>query len=363
MSNESERPKGIYKVADYLKKLKHVWKHGRDAGLSTGIYLLDSFFRLVLGKLVIVTGIPSSGKSELVDMLIINTAHMYDWKWAVFSPENHPLDEHHIKLAEKYIGKPWKDTYSRKGFTQADFHSSADFIEKHISFIYPPEDELSLDGILSIIEWLAENEGLNGMVIDPWNEIEHKIPAGMNESNYIAWALGKIRRFARKHNIICFVIAHPTKLEKDKSTGLYPPPTPYNISGSANWRNKADYCLCVHRDDPNATDTSVFVQKVKFKGTGRCGALTLYYDYFCGRYSDVNGNFVLPDKCYEPQQGFEFGTDDSEECFDIEDGTETADDDGPIERKSNSQTIQGKHGTFFIPALPPDGNTYAGKGA
>jgi hypothetical protein len=46
--------------------------------------------------------------------------------------------------------------------------------------------------------------------------------------------LSQIRRFARLHTVHVWVIAHPTKMQKAEKgpyAGLYPPPTPYDISG------------------------------------------------------------------------------------------------------------------------------------
>jgi twinkle protein len=84
-----------------------------------------------------------------------------------------------------------------------------------------------------------------------------------------------------------FLVAHPTKLVKD-STGKYPPPTPYDISGSAHWFNKADFCLSVYRgvDDQNVPgdDPEVFIQKVRFAETGQLGVVPFHYDRPTGRF-------------------------------------------------------------------------------
>ena len=82
------------------------------------------------------------------------------------------------------------------------------------------------------------------------------------------------------------IVAHPTKLRKDKN-GSYPVPTPYDISGSAHWRNKADNAISVYR--PNMTDYKdpsfeIHVQKIRFIEVGRVGKADLRYDYITGRY-------------------------------------------------------------------------------
>lgn len=66
-----------------------------------------------------------------------------------------------------------------------------------------------------------------------------------------------------------------------------PAPTLYDISGSANWANKADIGLVVHRPDPGSTTTQVYVRKVRFKAVGKIGAVELRYDRATGRYSEI----------------------------------------------------------------------------
>ena len=83
-------------------------------------------------------------------------------------------------------------------------------------------------------------------------------------------------------------MAHPTKLPKNKD-GVIEVPTLYDISGSANFFNKADFGIVVHRDRINNT-TEVHVQKVKFKHLGECGTAIFKYNLNNGRYVPYNGN-------------------------------------------------------------------------
>ena len=58
------------------------------------------------GDLSVVTGIPGSGKSELLDAMMVNLAQRYGWRFGICSFEN-PPGEHIAKLAEKYVGQPF----------------------------------------------------------------------------------------------------------------------------------------------------------------------------------------------------------------------------------------------------------------
>src|SRR5690606_41025002 len=54
-------------------------------------------------------------------------------------------------------------------------------------------------------------------------------------------------RFCWTHGVHTWVVAHPKILQKKPDAAEYPVPTPYDVSGSAHWRNKADNCITVYR--------------------------------------------------------------------------------------------------------------------
>jgi len=53
----------------------------------------------------------------------------------------------------------------------------------------------------------------------------------------------------------------------------------YHISGSANWANKADYGLVVHRDNKETNLVTLAVTKVRMGLPGREGIVTLELDH------------------------------------------------------------------------------------
>ena len=109
-----------------------------------------------------------------------------------------------------------------------------------------------------------------------------------SETLYISQTLDKLTNFAQRNDILIILMAHPTKLPKNKD-GVIEVPTLYDISGSANFFNKADFGIVVHRDRINNT-TEVHVQKVKFKHLGECGTAIFKYNLNNGRYVPYNGS-------------------------------------------------------------------------
>lgn len=148
-------------------------------------------------------------------------------------------------------------------------------------FIFP-EEGFSVDTILEKAKYLIRRKGIKALVIDPWNRLEHQIPSGMNETNYISQTLDKFTNFAQKYDILFFLVAHPRKMSKDAS-GQFEVPTLYDINGSANFYNKTDYGITVQRNKETGT-VGVYVQKVKFKHLGETGNATFKYNINNGRY-------------------------------------------------------------------------------
>jgi twinkle protein len=120
-------------------------------------------------------------------------------------------------------------------------------------------------------------------VIDPWNEIEHDKPREMSMTEYVSAAIRLIKRMAKRFDIHIIVVAHPTKLVRDKS-GKLPVPSLYDISDSAHWANKPEVGIVIHRDDGG--DTMIRVAKSRFHDQiGRPGTVWTILDEQSMRFS------------------------------------------------------------------------------
>jgi len=250
---------------------------GLGHGLSTGWACLDEYLTLQKGNMMVVTGIPSSGKSEFIDQMMLQTIALHDWHWTVFSPENFPFESHFQKLSEKWTGKPMLESFGMGMMTQGDVDQAISDLSQSISMIEPPKDDMTIDPILDLVDRSTGENHTDVFLLDPWNELEHNRPSGMNESEYIGRTLTKLRNFGRRRNILTIIVAHPTKLQKDDD-GIFPVPTPYSISGSANWWNKPDICMSIWRNHAkNDGVVEAYVQKVRNKNLGTLGCAALHW--------------------------------------------------------------------------------------
>lgn len=284
-----DEDKALFRVGDFLDEIRDFRRHGITRGEEIGWPCMDELYRVQPGYMTVVTGIPGHGKSEVVDGIMVNLAARLGWKFLLFSPENYPLSRHFVKLSEKLIGKQFRT------FSGSELAAAVEWVGDHFVWMYPKEDDLSLGNILKNAEEAIRHYGVKGLVLDPWNEIDHQRPNNLSETEYISKSLTSVRRFARQHQIHTWIVAHPTKLQKNRESGAYDPPTPYDISGSAHWRNKADFCLTVHRYDMGEQQVTVIVNKVKFKEMGKLGNADLDYDFTSGRLKDISApKFELP---------------------------------------------------------------------
>jgi len=245
---------------------------------------------------MVVTGMPSCGKSEVVDAIAVNTAILHDWSWLYFSPENYPLEEHLKKIVEKKVGK------NLNSIPDAKIEETCQWALDHFAWVNPDEEKFSLLSILEEVQVRIESGfKVDAIVIDPWNELDHSGQTGMRDDQYISKCLTMIRRFHRKYDLLTCVIIHPTKLQKEN--GKYPVPNLYDCNGGAMWRNKADFGICVHRPDLTEHAAMIYTQKIKFKTMGRVGEVRLDYDFKSGRFKDRhNPDFTLPERVTDQDQ-------------------------------------------------------------
>ena len=251
-------------------------------------------------ELYLLTGIPSSGKSTWLDNIIINSAQMHDYKWAVFSPESHPLEMHMKQLIEMHTCTNFYGAYNYQRTTKEDIRNSLRSLSDKIYMLTPSEQDMSIESILELIEYLVVEKGVNAFVLDPYNEFSHTRPNGISETEYVSRFLGRIRAFINEHNVMAWIVAHPTKLRKEDITlqnGAkvfdYPVPTAYDVAGSANFFNKPDNIIAVHRDkniERNPDNlVSINIQKVRRKTTGKLGSYWLKFNFNDGTFTSWSG--------------------------------------------------------------------------
>lgn len=275
---------GIIQASELFEEIDKLYEKGLERGLSTGWLKLDDYYTVRPGEITVITGVPSHGKSTWNTNLITKMAQKHHWKFAVFSPENNPMQRYCAHIAQIYSEKPFGRGNNER-ISQVELEPIKYWIDEHFVFIVPRSDEMRIDNLIQKAVICVLKHGIKGIVFDPWNEIDHSRPSGLSETEYISKCLSKLRYFARTYQVHIWLIAHPTKLLK-RQDGSYPVPTPYDISGSAHFRNKADCCLTVWRDLTSASnEIKIYIQKIRFHEVGKIGEVELYYNPVTQSYS------------------------------------------------------------------------------
>jgi len=235
-------------------------RHGFKKGYQVGLSNFDRIFSTYTGQFITVTGIPSSGKSDFVDQMVVGYNANYGWKTAFASPENVPTYLH----AHKLMRKTWQRMPSKEDIGTDKWNQVADHCNSN--YFHIDMERYTLESVLKKGAELVKRKGIKCLVIDPFNKIRDIDCKSEDVNRYTMEYLTKIEVFAKKYDVLVFVVAHPTKMYKDKD-GKIEEPTMYSIKGGGEWYDASYHGLLVHRDYENKT-VKCKVLKVKFQNLG-----------------------------------------------------------------------------------------------
>ena len=302
---------GIFTAGDLHDELYALFENGFTPGVKTGWEAMDNLCTYERRRLAIITGVPGHGKSEWIDELVLRLCLRHHWKIAFFSPENVPTVYHLRKLIEKLTGHRFQNCW---GMTKGLLARAEQFLADNVCHI-SLKGNSSPDKVLAKAREVVARRGCRIVVFDPLNRFDHNPLPGQTETQYLSNLLNKFTEFSTECNCLSILVAHPRKMNRNPMTNSTPRVEMYDISGSADFYNKADYGLVVERDD-SVRVVRVYVDKVKFKHLGTKGVATFVYDPVNGRYhpcTEVNDPSVPIDErvrdtkfdndCWLPEKG------------------------------------------------------------
>ena len=237
--------------------------NGFKPGYQVGLDNFDSIFSTYTGQFITVTGVPSSGKSDFVDQMIVGYNQKYGWKTAYASPENQPTYLH----AHKLMRKVWQDMPTKADIGGDKWNQIAGHVNDNFYFI--DMERYTLESVLRKGAELVKRKGIKCLVIDPFNKVRDVDSKTEDVNRYTMEYLTKIEIFAKKYDVLVIIVAHPTKMYKD-ANGKIEEPTMYNIKGGGEWYDASYHGLLVHRNYETKT-VKCKVLKVKFQNLGQNG--------------------------------------------------------------------------------------------
>jgi len=255
---------GIYYVDDIFDQMLQNFRNGIQLAPKTHFGQMDEYFRWKKGEINLIVGWANHGKTTMVLQMMLTKSVVDGWKWAIFSPENYPATDFYDDLIEMYAGK-WLDKMTEEEYTQA-----ALFIDTHIFYVYP-DDGHDIHSINEKFRYLVLKKGVDGVLIDPFNQLDRVSNQFQREDLYLSDILKDIKRFALLNSISYNIVAHPVKQSKQEDKSL-PPVDMYDIAGGAMWANKADNIISYYRPnhhiDKTSPEVKIFIQKIKRRRTG-----------------------------------------------------------------------------------------------
>jgi len=276
---------GVETISDYRDQVLGIWEHGVEPGKKVGWGEFDDYVQFEPGRSLIIVGEPNTGKSTFADDLILNLALLHGWKAALYSPEMFPPERHIERLATAIAGRRFRkeevftdrgQDYRRTSIPQPMAERILDWLQDNIFFV-TDESGRTIHKLLHRAEQLQMRYGIRQLLLDPFNYIQ--LPDGAkSDTMKIGDVLAEIELFAHRTGLLVTVVVHPSKPQKGEQIESL-----YNASGSAEFRNRADYGLVLVNDDRASTSSTlhllkVIVDKVRDDAMGHKGVCHVSFD-------------------------------------------------------------------------------------
>jgi twinkle protein len=244
--------------------------------LSTGWPKVDEILRPYLGAFMVVGGFPGHGKSTWTMQFAANMAANHGWGVALASYEMQIVPYVTDALMSAYLDNNVKyaNASNREGARL--------FVQRCFTFIAPNRSRVDIE---HDIDWLIDKmtaavirNGVKMVLIDPFNEIEHRKGKDETLTEYIGRAIRKLKSFAMHYQVLVCVVVHPTKGSSQTDSADL---SLYSLADSSHWANKADIGVIVGRIGSHETDTltGIYTKKIRYQpDAGKIGQAILNFN-------------------------------------------------------------------------------------
>tara|TARA_Y100001937_G_scaffold128546_1_gene205763 strand:+ start:387 stop:1334 length:948 start_codon:yes stop_codon:yes gene_type:complete len=289
-------------VFDVMGEIKEHFVDGYPLGETSHIKKLDANFRWRKGFLYAFSGYPQSGKSEIINWLMVIRAKMYGDKVLMYSPESN-TKELILDLCRAYLGKNVNPEFPDI-CSEEEFEGALTFIAEHFMFLENNNDMPTINVLIDKFEKFSD-KGYSSFVIDPLNWVVESNAGESNLYQYLKLTLTILKQFAKATQSLMIYVEHPKTPAPVR--GVIPRATAFSLAGGTMHFNKVDCMVVMHRltDDDvqmkvksgeilsrmleNKENHIKFVEfeTVKMKSqriNGVLGSCIIEYDIKTGRY-------------------------------------------------------------------------------
>lgn len=229
-----------------------------EATYMTGIRGLDGEgLRLIRPAFMPVIGPYGSGKSVLLRQLAVNLWRLHGWRALITSFEEKIKPRYRRDLRRHLIAKP-SEYWTDEDVARADVEISRGF-----RFLRRKRGAaLDLPRLLNRIEYAVQVYGVDVVMIDPVNELDHEVGRFQSKTDYMGKFIMELKALADDYNLLMIVAAHPPKEGVEKRLAKGRLLTLNDGADTAHWGNKADIGWAVWRPSLDGP-TYLHVDKVK----------------------------------------------------------------------------------------------------
>jgi twinkle protein len=263
--------KGLFRIRDFPDP-------GPMQVIPIGIHGLRDLVNIVPGTLSVLTGYPGQGKTTLTMVMVANMIrNRIAVCLATFETQPKPVLMRRLRACIAEAPEfQISDTAAKTADKLMDEYLSV------IAQMVGEDDEMGLEEILERARIAVLRDGAKLLILDPWNEIEHKRRSDESETEYTNRAIRAVKHFMRQYQVAVWIVAHPAKPGINDSKRRVPGLT--DISGSMHWANKPDYGIVCTRPNKESNVAEIHVTKVRMGLPGREGKVALEYDYRSSSY-------------------------------------------------------------------------------
>lgn len=316
--NDEEGIKDVIYGIDVKQQALDIYDNGYVAVKGINVPDIDERFKPKKGEITVLTGIGNYGKSSFKKWYQVMRILLYGEKFATFSPEDNPPEEYYHDFVEILLGCDCTPANPNRPSKQI-YEYTYDWICKHIFYVYPKDASPTPQYVMEIFLQLIIKEKVDGVDIDPFNQMANNYQNFAGRDKYLEWVLSLFSRFSQVNNVYFWIVAHP-KLMTKAANGNYPCPDVFDIADGALWNNKLDNILVYHRpfaqtepQNPLCEFHSKKVRRQKIVGKKGFSVFEMYFKtrrfFFSGfdplqyHLNEKNITFKT-ESLVEPQQGW-----------------------------------------------------------
>lgn len=291
---------GIVSPLELRNRVFNFKRHGLPPGFICGHPSLDSLYKATPGQTTFCVGVPSHGKSTVIDTMALGWAIKNDWVIGIFTPESYPEELYMVELLQKVKKKPFEQ------FTDVEVEQGLEWLDAHIKLIQP--DMPTVKEITERIEFLVRRDGARALVIDPWTEVASE-PGFGTQNDFIKSKVTGLRQNSRDWDYHLHINVHPRKLTEEKDidgVSRTAKPSAYDIMDSSHFANKGDVIMTVWRDTTDdCSPNEVSIVKARKRRYARRG--TMYFNYHPDGEYLTDGGFADDPYAEQRAQDIETG--------------------------------------------------------